>query len=88
MVGELHHLKVGREWFLDDQGHGMRVTWHLERGFVNLSLWRDDTCRETFHLPLGEVSRVVGVLVAGLEAAASSGLGDDDTSVTEVSSGA
>lgn len=84
-MGELHRLPISRAWFLDDQGHGMRATWHLEHGFVNLSLWRDDVCRETFHLPVGEVARLVALLADGLETAALGALDADRTSVTEVS---
>ena len=35
---------------LDEQGVGLRATWHPERGLVNLSLWKVDRCVETFHL--------------------------------------
>jgi hypothetical protein len=56
---------------LDDQGIGLRATWHLERGFVNLSLWREDRCVETFHLSVGDSARLVGFLVDGLSEATS-----------------
>jgi hypothetical protein len=39
-----------RYFAVDDQGTGLRATWRHERGFVNLSLWRGDTCVETFRL--------------------------------------
>jgi len=35
---------------LDEQGVGLRATWHPGRGLVNLSLWKVDRCVETFHL--------------------------------------
>lgn len=35
---------------LDERGIGLRATWHPARGFINVSLWRDDRCVETFHL--------------------------------------
>jgi len=45
---------------------GLRATWRVERGFVNLSLWRRDMCVETFHLTPVEASRLVAFLVDGL----------------------
>lgn len=56
----------GRHFVLDERGIGLRATWHLDRGFVNLSLWRDDRCVETFHLTPVEVGRLVGFLANGL----------------------
>jgi hypothetical protein len=67
----VHHLPTGRMLALDDQGIGLRATWHLERGFVNLSLWREDRCVETFHLSVGDSARLVGFLVDGLSEATS-----------------
>jgi hypothetical protein len=58
-----------RHLALDERGVGLRATWHLERGFVNLSLWRDDRCVETFHLTPAEAARFVGFLVDGLAGA-------------------
>ena len=59
-------LPVGRVMFLDEQGRGLRATWHLDRGFVNLSVWHDDHCSETFRLTVGDTARLVGFLVDGL----------------------
>ena len=61
--GRIRHLAV------DDRGVGLRATWRVERGFVNLSLWRRDMCVETFHLTPAEASRLIGFLVEGLAAA-------------------
>ena len=58
-----------RHLALDERGVGLRATWHLERGFVNVSLWRDDHCVETFHLTPPEAGRLVGFLVDGMAAA-------------------
>jgi hypothetical protein len=58
-----------RHLALDERGVGLRATWHFERGFVNLSLWRDDRCVETFHLTPAEAARLVGFLVDGLAGA-------------------
>ena len=38
----------------------------LDRGFINLSLWNNDVCAQTFHLTPAEASRLVGFLVDGL----------------------
>jgi hypothetical protein len=62
----VRHLPVGRILAVDERGIGMRVTWHLERGFINLSLWRDDRCVETFHLTPTDAARLVAFLTAGL----------------------
>jgi hypothetical protein len=57
---------VGRAYFVDDRGRGLRATWHAERGLVNLSFWRDDVCVETFRLPIADVPAFVTFLVDGL----------------------
>jgi len=51
---------------VDDRGHGLQATWHASRGFVNLSLWRDDTCVETFRMSAAEAARLVEFLADGL----------------------
>ncbi len=56
----IRHLAV------DERGTGLRATWRLELGFVNLSLWRRDFCVETFRLTPAEASRLIGFLVEGL----------------------
>ena len=61
--GRIRHLAI------DERGVGLRATWRLERGFVNLSLWRRDMCVETFHLTPAEASRLIAFLVEGLAAA-------------------
>jgi hypothetical protein len=58
-------LPTGRLLALDDQGHGLRATWHLDQGFVNLTLWRDDACIESFHLTVEDAARLTGFLVEG-----------------------
>ena len=63
---EVRHLPVGRILAVDERGIGLRCTWHLERGFINLSLWRDDTCVETFHLSPNDAASLVSFLTAGL----------------------
>ncbi|HUR24141.1 MAG TPA: hypothetical protein VMZ73_09745 [Acidimicrobiales bacterium] len=55
-----------RHLAIDERGIGLRATWRLEQGFVNLSLWRHDVCVETFRLTPAEASRLIGFLVEGL----------------------
>ena len=62
---------VGRVLFNDDQGRALRATWHLDRGFVNLSVWNDDRCTETFRLSLSNSAELVAFLVEGLSDATS-----------------
>ena len=69
-TGAAHQLPVRRRHLaIDERGIGLRATWHLERGFLNLSLWRDDRCVETFHLTPAEAARLVDFLVSGLAGA-------------------
>ncbi len=66
-TGAVYRLPVqGRHFVVDERGVGMRATWHLDRGFVNLSLWRNESCVETFHLTPSEAGRLVGFLANGL----------------------
>jgi hypothetical protein len=55
-----------RHLAIDERGIGLRATWRLERGFINLSLWRHDMCVETFRLTPAEASRLVAFIVEGL----------------------
>ena len=71
-VGEVRQLPAARALFVDERGMGLRATWHPERGIVNLSLWRDDRCVETFWLPVADVGRLVSFLVSGLSDVGSS----------------
>ena len=77
-MGDVHRLPAGRALFVDERGMGLRATWHAERGFVNLSVWRDDRCVETFHLPVADVDRLVSFLVGGLADAARQALAVED----------
>ena len=66
-TGAVHELPVRRRHLaIDERGIGLRATWHFDRGLVNLSLWRDDTCVETFRLPAREAARLVAFLADGL----------------------
>jgi hypothetical protein len=78
-VAELVDPKAERVLLMDEQGRGLRATWHLDRGCVNLSIWRDDRCSEAFQLSIEDSSRLAGFLVAGLgESAARRSLPADD----------
>jgi hypothetical protein len=56
---------------VDDRGIGLRATWRLNHGFVNLSLWRGDRCVETFHLTPSDAATFMTFLVKGLADVAS-----------------
>jgi hypothetical protein len=69
-TGAIHELPVqGRHFAVDERGVGLRATWYLDQGFVNLSLWRGQICVETFHLTAIEADRMVSFLVNGMVAA-------------------
>lgn len=61
---------LGRFFAFDAKGTGLRATWRPARGFVNLSLWRGDTCVETFHLTPADAAQLVSFLVHGMAATA------------------
>ena len=60
------HVPTGSTWLVDEQGVALRATWRLSHGFINLSIWRDDRCVETFHLTPGDAAQLIGFLVRGL----------------------
>jgi hypothetical protein len=51
---------------MDERGVGLRATWRLDRGFINLGIWRGDLCIETFHLSPADAGRFVSFVVEGL----------------------
>jgi hypothetical protein len=61
-----HELPVGRHLAVDERGIGLRATWRLDHGFINLSLWRQGQCVETFHLTPAGAAELVGFLAKGL----------------------
>lgn len=69
----VRQLPVGCHLVVDERGVGMRATWRLDRGFVNVSLWKDDSCVETFHLDPGAAADLIGFLVQGLADATTRG---------------
>lgn len=66
-ITEVQDPAAERVLLMDDEGRGLRATWHRDRGLVNLSIWRNDRCSETFHLSLGDAARLVGFLTGGDE---------------------
>ena len=86
-LAEVHDLPVGRVLFADEQGVGLRATWHLERRMVNLSVWRENRCVETFRLAVGDAARLAGFLVEGLGEATAGllrALDETDSPVTSI----
>ncbi len=70
-VGDVHYLPaIGREFFLDDSGTVLRVSWHLDRRLANLSVWRGDRCTETFQLAATDAARLIAYLADGLASGA------------------
>ena len=58
-----------RHFVVDDEGRGLRATWRPDRGFVNLSIWREQRCVETFHLTPTHAGQMIGFLARALTAA-------------------
>ena len=65
-VAEVYELPTGRVLFSDEQGRVLRATWHLDRRLVNLSVWYDDHCTETFRLSLSDAAQFIAFLVEGM----------------------
>ena len=61
-----YELPVGRHLAVDERGIGLRATWRLDHGFINLSLWRQGRCVETFHLTPAAAAELIGFLAKGL----------------------
>lgn len=59
-------LPVGRAFFADERGVMLRTTWHLDRGFLNMSIWQETLCVATFQLQVADAARLAGFLVEGL----------------------
>ncbi len=65
--GAVYDLPLRRRHLaVDERGVGLRATWHVARGFVNLSLWADSRCVQTFHLTPVEAGRLIGFLAGVL----------------------
>lgn len=61
-------LPVHGRWTWDARGEGraVRVSTHVERGVVNLSLWRGETCVGTARLAPDDAAGLVAGLTEGL----------------------
>ena len=70
-ASSVYELPTGRVLFSDTEGRVLRATWHLDRGLVNLSVWNDDRCTETFRLSLADAAQFVAFLVEGFSDATS-----------------
>jgi hypothetical protein len=57
--------------FLDARGgdRALRVSWHLDKGLVVLSLWRENVCAGSFRMAVDDVPEMIASLRAGLDAA-------------------
>lgn len=65
-VAEVYELPTGRVLFSDEQGRVLRATWHLDQRLVNLSVWNNDRCTETFRLSLSDAAQFIAFLVEGM----------------------
>ena len=65
-IAEVYELPAGRVLFSDEQGRVLRATWHLEHRLVNLSVWNNDRCTETFRLSLSDAAQFIAFLVEGM----------------------
>jgi hypothetical protein len=74
-------LQSRGQWFADarDGERAMRVSWHLDRGCVVLSTWRDGVCVATTRLSPDEAAHLIQVLSEGLAAAAAQAMIDPAT---------
>lgn len=66
---EVHDGVAGRYHASDERDIGFRATWRPAYGFINLSLWRDGLCVETFHLTPAQASTLIGFIASSLAAA-------------------
>lgn len=57
--------------FLDARGddRALRVSWHLDKGVVVLSLWRENVCSGSFRMAVDDVPEMIASLRPGLDAA-------------------
>jgi hypothetical protein len=65
-IAEVYELPTGRVLFADEQGRVLRATWHLDQRLVNLSVWNNDRCTETFRLSLSDAAQFIAFLVEGM----------------------
>ena len=54
------------EMLVDDRGDLLRAAVRSEGGRVDLSLWREDRCRATFHLEPADAARLARLLATAV----------------------
>ena len=54
------------EMLVDERGDLLRATRRDDPGVVELTLWREDRCRATFHLDADDTARLTRFLVTAL----------------------
>ena len=70
----VHQLHGARTLLVDEQGIGLRATWYHDHRLVNLSIWREDRCVETFRPSVDDAAGLIAFLAAGLADAATAAL--------------
>jgi hypothetical protein len=71
MNGAAASVPHDRQFGVDERGVALQATWRLDRGFINLSLWRNNVCVETFHLAPAAAADFIAFLARGLASATS-----------------
>ena len=66
MNGAASSVPHDRQFGVDERGVALQATWRLDRGFINLSLWRNNICVETFHLAPAAAADFIAFLARGL----------------------
>ncbi|MGH2719187.1 MAG: hypothetical protein ACRDJU_11475 [Actinomycetota bacterium] len=65
-MGDVHHLYKRGEFFIDDRGHGLQLSWSPHREVVIVSLWHEDHCVGTVRLPITDAPRAAEFLMSAL----------------------
>ncbi len=65
-MGEVHPLYKRGEFFIDDRGHGLQLSWSPGRELVVVSLWHGDRCVGTVQLPIADAARASAFLMSAL----------------------
>jgi hypothetical protein len=58
------------ELLVDERGDILRATWREGEPAIDLSLWRDNTCRATFRLALDDATRLTHLVATALAGSA------------------
>jgi hypothetical protein len=66
-MAEVHRFPEHRRELIADGGRSaLRATWHIDSGYVVVSLWRGDSCVATSHLTPKEAGRLASFITGGL----------------------